>query len=159
MLHRNARRVVEAAEALGLEIDVHEFPDGTRTAEDAARAIGVEVGQIVKSLVFLADGAPVVALVSGSNQLDEKKLAAAAGASSTGRATAEQVREATGYPVGGVPPLGHATDLATYIDEDLLRFDEVWAAAGTPHLNFAIAPSDLARVTGNRVCDLARRPA
>jgi Cys-tRNA(Pro) deacylase len=156
-LHRNARRVVEAASALGLAIEVHEFPDGTRTAEDAARAIGVEVGQIVKSLVFLADGAPVVALVSGSNQLDEKKLAVAAGASSTGRATAEQVREATGFPVGGVPPVGHATPLPIYVDEDLLTYGEVWAAAGTPHLNFAIAPSDLARVTGDRVRDLARR--
>src|SRR3954470_6041039 len=124
MLHRNARRVVEAAADLGLSIDVHEFPDGTRTAEDAARAIGVEVGQIVKSLVFLADGAPVVALVSGANQLDERKLASAAGAASTKRATAEQVRDATGFPVGGVPPLGHSTDLAIFVDEDLLGFDE-----------------------------------
>ena len=157
MLHRNAQRVVEAAAALGLDLEVHEFPDGTRTAEDAARAIGVEVGQIVKSLVFLADGEPVVALVSGSNQLDENKLAAAAGAASTGRATAEQVREATGFPVGGVPPLGHATELPIFVDEDLLTYDEVWAAAGTPHLNFAIAPADLARVTGDRVRDLARR--
>src|SRR4051794_23175667 len=157
MLHRNARRVVDAAAALGLDLDVHEFPDGTRTAEDAARAIGVEVGQIVKSLVFLADGAPVVALVSGANQLDEKKLASAAGAASTKRATAEQVREATGFPVGGVPPLGHSSELAIFVDEDLLGFDEVWAAAGTPHLNFAIAPDDLVRVTGGRVGDLARR--
>jgi Cys-tRNA(Pro) deacylase len=157
MLHRNARRVVEAASALGLDIDVHEFPDGTRTAEDAARAIGVEVAQIVKSLVFLADGSPVVALVSGSNQLDEKKLAVAAGASTTGRATAEQVREATGFPVGGVPPIGHTSPLPIFVDEDLLAYEEVWAAAGTPHLNFAIAPKDLARVTGDRVRDLARR--
>ena len=156
MLHRNAQRVVEAAEALGLTLDVHEFPDGTRTADDAARAIGVPVGAIVKSLVFLADGVPVVALVSGSNQLDEAKLAAAAGASSTGRATAEQVREATGYPVGGVPPFGHATALRTFVDQDLLGHDVVWAAAGTPHLNFAIASAELARVTGGAVCDLAR---
>ena len=120
-------------------------------------AIGVEVGQIVKSLVFLADDVPVVALVSGSNQLDERKLAAAAGASSTGRASAEQVREATGYPVGGVPPLGHATELRTFVDDDLLTHDEVWAAAGTPHLNFAIAPAELVRVTGGTVCDLRRR--
>jgi Cys-tRNA(Pro) deacylase len=157
MLHRNATRVVEAAAGLGLVIEVHEFPDGTRTAEDAARAIGVEVGQIVKSLVFLADGEPVVALVSGANQLDEAKLALAAGATTTGRASAERVREATGFPVGGVPPLGHANELATFVDEDLLAFDEVWAAAGTPHLNFAIAPQDLSRVTGERVCDLAKR--
>src|SRR3954470_23385569 len=120
MLHRNARRVVEAAADLGLSIDVHEFPDGTRTAEDAARAIGVEVGQIVKSLEFLADGAPGVALVSGANRLDEKQLGAGAGALCTRRATAEQVREATGFPVGGIPPLGHSTDLAVFVDEDLL---------------------------------------
>src|SRR5688500_13759488 len=128
MLHRNAQRVVDfASSSFGVSLDVHEFPDGTRTAEDAGRAIGVAVGQIVKSLVFLADGAPVVALVSGANQLDEAKLAAAAGASTTGRASAEQVREATGYPVGGVPPFGHTTSLATFVDEDLLGFDVVWA--------------------------------
>jgi Cys-tRNA(Pro) deacylase len=157
MLHRNAQRVVEAGAAAGFAVEVHEFPDGTRTAEDAARAIGVDVGQIVKSLVFLADGAPVVALVSGSNQLDEAKLAGASGASSTGRATAEQVREATGYPVGGVPPFGHATELRTFVDRDLLAYDEVWAAAGTPHLNFAIAPADLVRISAGTVADLARR--
>ena len=156
-LHRNAVRVVEAARALGLDLEVRAFPDGTRTADDAARAIGVAVGQIVKSLVFLADGAPVVALVSGANQLDEAKLAAAAGASSTGRATADEVRAATGFPVGGVPPFGHATDLRTFVDEDLLAHDEVWAAAGTPHLNFAVPSAELARVTGGTVCDLARR--
>ena len=156
MLHRNAQRVVDAAAGLGLTLEVREFPDGTRTAEDAARAIGVEVGQIVKSLVFLADGRPVVALVSGSNQLDERKLAMVAGVAKTARATAEQVREATGYPVGGVPPFGHATPLATFVDEDLLAHDVVWAAAGTPHLNFAISPTELVRVTGGTVSSLAR---
>ena len=158
MLHRNAQRVVDfASSSFGVSLEVHEFPDGTRTAEDAARAIGVAVGQIVKSLVFLADGTPVVALVSGANQLDEGKLAAAAGASTTGRASAEQVREATGYPVGGVPPFGHATSLATFVDEDLLSFDAVWAAAGTPHLNFSITPPELVRLSGGTVADLARR--
>jgi Cys-tRNA(Pro) deacylase len=156
MLHRNAQRVIDAAAELGFVLDVQEFPDGTRTADDAARAIGVEVGQIVKSLVFLADGQPVVALVSGSNQLDERKLAAAAGAERTGRASAEQVRAATGYPVGGVPPFGHATPLRTFVDRDLLTHAEVWAAAGTPHLNFAIASTELVRVTGGAVCELAR---
>ena len=158
MLHRNAQRVVDfASSSFGVSLDVHEFPDGTRTAEDAARAIGVVVGQIVKSLVFLADGAAVVALVSGANQLDEAKLAAASGASTTGRASAEQVRDATGYPVGGVPPFGHATSLATFVDEDLLGFDVVWAAAGTPHLNFSITPAELVRLSGGTVADLARR--
>lgn len=159
MLHRNAQRVVEAAAGLGLALDVREFPDGTRTADDAARAIGVAVGQIVKSLVFLADGSPVLALVSGANQLDEAKLARAAGATTTGRATADQVRQVTGYPVGGVPPFGHATDLPTFVDEDLLAHDEVWAAAGTPHLNFAVSSAELVRVTGGAVCDLRRATA
>jgi Cys-tRNA(Pro) deacylase len=159
MLHRNAQRVVEAGAAAGFAVEVHEFPDGTRTADDAARAIGVEVGQIVKSLVFLADGEPVVALVSGRNQLDEARLAAAAGASTTGRATAEQVREATGYPVGGVPPFGHARALATFVDRDLLAYDVVWAAAGTPHLNFSIPPDELVRVSGGTVADLRAAPA
>lgn len=156
-MHKNAQRVVDfASSSYGVALEVHEFPDGTRTADDAARAIGVEVGQIVKSLVFLADGAPVVALVSGSNQLDEKKLAVAAGAASTGRASAEQVREATGYPVGGVPPFGHSSTLATFVDADLLAYDVVWAAAGTPHLNFSIAPEELVRLSGGTVADLAR---
>jgi prolyl-tRNA editing enzyme YbaK/EbsC (Cys-tRNA(Pro) deacylase) len=106
--------------------------------------------------VFLADGAPVVALVSGANQLDEQKLAAAAGASSTGRASAEQVREATGYPVGGVPPFAYSSDLRTFVDEQLLAFDELWAAAGTPHLNFAISPAELVRLSGGTVSDLAK---
>ena len=157
MLHRNSQRVADAAAAVGLAIEVLEFPDGTRTADDAARAIGVDVGQIVKSLVFLADEAPVVALVSGANQLSEQKLAAAAAAAGTRRATAEQVRDATGYPVGGVPPFGHASALPTFVDEDLLRFDVVWAAAGTPHHNFSIRPAELIRLSGGVVADLARR--
>ncbi len=155
-LHKNARRVVDAGAAAGLTVEVHEFPAGTRTADDAALAIGVAVGQIVKSLVFLADDAPVVALVSGANQLDETKLAAAAGASSTGRATADQVRKATGFPVGGVPPFGHLSALRTFVDRDLLAHDVVWAAAGTPHLNFSLTPADLVRVTAGTVCDLGR---
>ncbi|MEA3077083.1 MAG: hypothetical protein QOF60_1991 [Actinomycetota bacterium] len=155
--HRNVLRVVSAGSALGFVVAPVAFSEGTRTAEDAAAAIGVPVGAIVKSLVFLADGAPVVALVSGSNLLDEAKLALASGASSTGRASAVEVRDATGYPVGGVPPFGHETLLPTFVDEDLLAYAEVWAAAGTPHVNFAITPSELVRVTGGTVCDLAAR--
>jgi Cys-tRNA(Pro) deacylase len=157
--HPNVRRVVEAGAAAGFTVVPHVFAEGTRTADDAAAAIGVPVGAIVKSLVFLADGAPVLALVSGSNRLDEAKLAAAAGASSTERATAVQVREATGYPVGGVPPFGHATTLAAFVDADLLGYAEVWAAAGTPHVNFAITPAELVRITAGAVCDLAALPA
>lgn len=154
-LHRNAERVLAAARALGLDIEPREFPDGTRTAEDAARAIGVDVGQIVKSLVFLVDGAPVLALVSGRNQLDETKLGGPGAV--VARADANTVRDVTGYPVGGVPPLGHATPLPVFVDEDLLAYDEVWAAAGTPHHNFASRPQELVRATGGVVRDIARR--
>jgi Cys-tRNA(Pro) deacylase len=156
--HPNVRRVVEAAADRGFELIPHAFNETTRTAEDAARAIGVDVGQIVKSLVFVVDGKPVVALVSGSNQLDESKLAAAGSvtAASTTRATAVEVRDATGYPVGGVPPLGHANPLPIFVDRDLLAYDVVWAAAGTPNVNFAVPPHDLVRITGGTVCDLAR---
>ena len=157
VLHRNSQRVVDFASSFGVSLEVGEFPGGTRTADDAAAAIGVGVGQIVKSLVFLADGAPVVALGSGANQLSEAKLAASSGASSTRRASAEQVREATGYPVGGVPPFAHASSLATFVDEDLLAFDVVWAAAGTPHHNFSISPAELLRLSGGTVADVARR--
>ena len=104
-LHPNARRVADAARELGLDIDVRTFPAGTKTAADAAAAIGVEVGQIVKSLIFAVDGEVVVAYVSGANQLDEKKLAAAAGGAKAGRVDADVVRQATGYPIGGVPPV------------------------------------------------------
>lgn len=155
-LHRNARAVTEAARALGLAIDVREFPDGTRTAEDAARAIGVSVGQIVKSLIFRVDGEVVVALVSGPNRLDEALLAVAAGRpeAAVGRVDATGVRAATGYPIGGVPPFGHPQPITTYVDEDLLGFDAVWAAAGTPRHVFAVASDDLVRVTGGRVVPL-----
>lgn len=155
-MHRNARRVIEAARNLGIDIAPREFPEGTRTAADAAAAIGVELGQIVKSLVFSVDDELVIALVSGDNMLDEARLADAAGGAHASRVDAEQVRAATGYPVGGVPPIGHATPLRVFVDEDLLRFDEVWAAAGTPHHNFAVAPGELVRVTGARVGRLAR---
>lgn len=155
--HPNVRRVVAAGTRLAFEVRPRDFAEHTRTADDAARAIGVETAQIVKSLVFLADGSPVVALVGGDRRLDEDKLAAAAGASTTGRATAEQVREATGYPIGGVPPFGHSSALPTFVDEGLLVHDQVWAAAGTPNANFPIPPDELVRVTDGRVCDLARR--
>jgi Cys-tRNA(Pro) deacylase len=153
-VHKNVRRVVAAAEAAGLPIEPREFPEGTRTAADAAAAIGVELGQIVKSLLFAVDGQVVLALVSGSNQLDEKRLAVAAGGSAAGRVDAQTVRDATSYPIGGVPPIGLATDLPVFVDRDLLQYDVLWAAAGTPHVNFAVTPTDLVRVTGGTVCDL-----
>ncbi len=154
--HRNVVRVVEAARQLGLEITPVRFPDGAKTAADAAAAIGVEVGQIVKSLIFAVDGRVVLAYVSGANQLDEAKLAAAAGGEHCARVDADTVRQATGYPIGGVPPFGHATDQEAFVDPDLLVYDEVWAAAGTWHDVFAIAPADLVRASGATVTDLKR---
>src|SRR5688572_24726967 len=130
---------------MGVEVVPREFPDGTRSAADAAMAIGVDLGQIVKSLVFAVDGEAVVALVSGDNLLDEAKLAQVAGGSRAWREDADTVRDATGFPVGGVPPFGHREPLRVFIDEDLLTFDELWAAAGTPHCNFDITPSELVR--------------
>ena len=155
-MHRNVKAVVEAGSLLGVAVRPREFPEGTRTAVDAALAIGVDLGQIVKSLVFCVDGEVVVALMSGTNLLDEAKLASVAGGERAWREDAETVREATGFPVGGVPPFGHREPLRVFVDADLLQYDEVWAAAGTPQVNFAVAPDSLVRATAGTVCDLAR---
>jgi len=156
-MHPNVVRVVSAAKERGLEIATKCFPEGTKTAADAAAAIGVSVGQIVKSLVFGVDGEIVMALVSGSNQLDEKKLAAAAGGAKCARVDADAVRDATGFPIGGVPPFGHSTQLRVFVDPDLLQYDEVWAAAGTWNDNFGANPNDIVRVAGGVVTDLKRQ--
>jgi prolyl-tRNA editing enzyme YbaK/EbsC (Cys-tRNA(Pro) deacylase) len=157
-VHRNTQLVVDAAATLGLAVEPVTYPDGTRTAEDAARAIGCDVAQIVKSLVFDLvhddEVRPVMALVSGANRLDEQKLVAAAGAEGTRRADADRVREVTGFPIGGVPPFGHPAPVRTFVDEDLLRHDEVWAAGGTPQVVFGVAPQALVEATGGTVTDL-----
>ena len=155
-IHPNVVRVTAAAKERGLDISTRRFPEGTKTAADAAAAIGVTVGQIVKSLVFGVDNEIVMALVSGSNQLDEKKLALAAGGAKCARVDADAVREATGYPIGGVPPFGHSTQLRVFVDPDLLQYDEVWAAAGTWNDNFGANPIDIVRVAGGVVTDLKR---
>jgi len=155
-VHPNVVRVIEAGRARGLEIVTRRFPEGTKTAQDAADAIGVAVGQIVKSLVFAVDGEIVMAYVSGANQLDEKKLALAAGGAKCARVDADAVRAATGYPIGGVPPLGLATQLRIFMDPDLLHYDEVWAAAGTWNDVFPIDPRDLQRVTNGVVVEIKR---
>lgn len=152
-------RVLAAARGASLTIEVQRHPAGARTAEDAARAIGCDVAQIVKSLVFVADGRPVMALVAGSNRLDAARLAAACGASDVRRADADEVRSATGYAIGGVPPFGHATQLTVLVDRDLTDFGTVYAAAGLPDATFAIAPADLLRASRGTVMDLAERPA
>ena len=140
-------------EATDSGVTVRRFPEGTRTAAEAARAVGCEVGQIVKSLVFLAGGRPVVALVSGANRLDEGRLAGVAGEPVT-KADAGVARAATGYAIGGVPPFGHATDVPVFMDRDLLGYDVVWAAAGRPDSVFEIAPDRLRELSGARVTDL-----
>ena len=137
----------------GVGIEVRQFPQGTRTALDAARAVGCDVAQIVKSLVFVAAGQPVVALVSGANRLDEKRLGAIAG-EPVAKADAETAREATGYSIGGVPPFGHATDVRVFIDRDLMRHDVVWAAAGRPDSVFEITPERLRELSSATVADL-----
>lgn len=147
-------RVVDALKAAGLEVEIKEFTESTRTAEDAAAAVGTTVGQIVKSLVFLAGDDPILALVSGVNRAETAKLARLTGAAIR-RADADTVRRVTGFSIGGVPPLGHTTPLRAYLDRDLLRYDTVWAAAGTPNAVFAIAPGDLARIANARAVDLA----
>ncbi|HEY8497035.1 MAG TPA: YbaK/EbsC family protein [Limnochordales bacterium] len=148
-------RVRAALREKGVDTEIVEFAQSTRTAQEAADAIGTSVAQIVKSLVFVAGGQPFLALVSGANQADTDKLAALMGAP-VERADARIVREATGFAIGGVPPVGHATSLVTFIDEDLLQFEEVYAAAGTPHAIFRITPQELVRITGGRVVALAR---
>lgn len=155
-MHRNVSRVVEAGAALGIEVAPTTFPEGTKTAQDAADAIGCAVGQIVKSLIFAVDGEVVLGLVSGANQLDEQKLAAAAGGSRCSRVDADVVREATGFPIGGVPPFGHATQLRAFADSDLLAYEEVWAAAGTWHDVFPLAPEALVSAAAASVTDLRR---
>jgi Cys-tRNA(Pro) deacylase len=155
-MNSRVRAVVEAGKALDVEVAPREFPEGTRSAADAARAIGVDVGAIVKSLLFAVDGEAVVVLVSGANRLDEAKLAAAAGGRSAWRHDADTVREVTGFPVGGVPPFGHRQPLRTFVDAELMGYDEVWAAAGTASVNFSVHPDALVRATGGTVCDLAR---
>ena len=155
-VHPNTVRVIAAAREAGLEITTRRFPEGTKTAADAAAAIGVAVGQIVKSLVFAVDGEIVMAYVSGANQLDEKKLAAAAGGAKCSRVDADAVRAATGYPIGGVPPFGHSTQLRVFVDPDLLQYDEVWAAAGTWNDNFGANPNDIVRVASGVVTELKR---
>jgi Cys-tRNA(Pro) deacylase len=134
--------------------EVRRFPEGTRTAEDAARAVGCALGQIVKSLVFVAAGRPVVALVSGSNRLDPEKLAGLAGRP-VAKMDAEAARAATGYSIGGVPPFGHSTSLPVYVDRDLLSHQLVWAAAGRPDSVFAISPARLVELCHGKVADLA----
>ena len=142
------QRVIDSAAANGFEIEIVEYPDGTRTAPDAAAAVGCEVGQIVKSLIFSVNDELVLALTSGKNRVDTEALARAAGGDRCDRADADQVREITGFAIGGVPPLGHVNTVRSFFDPTLLEYDTVWAAAGTPRHVFPIDPAELLTITG-----------
>ena len=148
-------RFLEAATELGVQVHTQHYPDGTKTAADAAAAIGCDVAQIVKSLVFMADDGPVLVLTSGANRVDTHKVAAAIGAEKVRKADADEVRAATGFAIGGTPPFGHPSPVTTLIDPDLLGFEVVYAAAGTPDTNFGIAPPRLVEITGGAVTDVA----
>jgi prolyl-tRNA editing enzyme YbaK/EbsC (Cys-tRNA(Pro) deacylase) len=146
-------RFRQSASGLGVPVEVHRFPQGTKTAADAAAAIGCSIDQIVKSLVFVADGRAFLALTSGVNRADPDRLAAILGAGEVRRASADEAREATGFAIGGTPPFGHPQPLRVLIDRDLLAHEVLWAAAGTPDSVFPIVPDDLVRSSGGSPAD------
>ena len=159
-MHPTTARVAAALRQAGLETEVREFQDATRTAQQAADALGVPVGAIVKSLCFVADDLPVMVLVSGANRADTTRVRDALAASHVRRADAETVRAATGFAIGGVPPIAHARPLRLILDRDLMDYEQLWAAAGTPHSVFRITPAELLALTGWELADVAEeRPA
>lgn len=151
-LSPSAQRVQDALKTMGLELQVVELPDSTRTALEAAQAVGCRVEQIVKSIVFKAKRSerPVLVIASGANRVNERVIEELI-AEPLGKADADFVRQHTGFVIGGVPPLGHVEPIETFIDEDLLQYLEIWAAAGTPHAVFCLKPQDLVRIAGGRV--------
>jgi prolyl-tRNA editing enzyme YbaK/EbsC (Cys-tRNA(Pro) deacylase) len=151
-LNPSARKVQKALAGFGLDCRVKELSESTRTAVDAANAVGCDVGQIVKSLVFRGktSGSAVFVVASGANRVDEKLLAAIVG-EKIAKADADFVCEQAGFAIGGVPPVGHPVPLETYLDEDLLQYDELWAAAGTPNALFSLTPAQLCLITSGRV--------
>jgi len=156
-LSASAQKVQDALDARGYtHCRVVEMPDSTRTAAEAAAAIGCTVAQIAKSLVFhgAQSGAPVLVIASGTNRVDPQRLAGLLG-EPVEKPDADYVRERTGFVIGGVPPLGHREPIRTFIDQDLLAFDEIWAAAGTPRAVFRLTPDDLLRITGGEVAEIA----
>ena len=153
-LNPSAQKVQDVLHGLGLSCMVVEFPDTTRSAAEAAEAIGCRVCQIAKSLVFQAvSGRPVLVIASGSNRVNEEKLAALV-KEPVKRATPDFVREQTGFVIGGVPPVGHKQALATFIDQDLLQHVEIWAAAGHPHAVFKLSSDDLVKMTSGEIVDI-----
>jgi prolyl-tRNA editing enzyme YbaK/EbsC (Cys-tRNA(Pro) deacylase) len=150
-LSPSAQKIQDLLTSLGYEIRVIEHAGSTRTAQEAADRAGCELGQIVKSLIFRGrtSGKPILVLTSGANRVDEHLISKYAG-EPIGRADADFVRSVTGFAIGGVPPLGHVQTMETYLDEDFLQFQTVWAAAGTPNAIFELTPADLQKMTGSR---------
>jgi len=154
-LTSSAQKVQDALRDLGFDLTVIEHTESTRTAQEAADRIGVTLGQIVKSLVFKGktSGKPILVLTSGANRVDEKRIEAYAG-EKIERADANFVREVTGYAIGGVPPIAHVKQMEKYLDEDLLQYDLIWAAAGTPNAVFELTPDDLKKMTKGKVAKI-----
>lgn len=152
MLSSSARKVQQALSAIGMPLEVVELPDSTRTSQEAAAAVGCLVGQIAKSIIFQVHSShrPLLVIASGPNRVNEQVIARLVG-EDIGKADADFVRNRTGFVIGGVPPLGHAEQLETFIDQDLLQYSEIWAAAGTPHAVFRLTPADLVKMTKGRV--------
>jgi prolyl-tRNA editing enzyme YbaK/EbsC (Cys-tRNA(Pro) deacylase) len=155
MLSSSAQKVQGALDAFGMTLQVVELPASTRSAAEAAQAIGCQVGQIAKSLVFMGKktGYPVLVIASGANRVNEKQIGELLG-EAIAKADADFVRQQTGFVIGGVPPVGHAQPLNTFVDEDLLEYEVIWAAAGTPHAVFQLEPSNLVRITSGRVVSI-----
>jgi prolyl-tRNA editing enzyme YbaK/EbsC (Cys-tRNA(Pro) deacylase) len=151
-LSPSAQKVADALKKLNISCQVMELPESTRTAPEAAQAVGCVVGQIVKSLIFRSEESnnPVLILVSGSNRVDEAQIAMVIGENIL-RADPDFVREKTGFAIGGIPPIGFPTPITTLIDQALLKYEEVWAAAGTPHAVFSIQPAELVKAAGGRI--------
>jgi len=151
-LSPSAQKVQDALHDLGFDLDVIEDAESTRTAQEAADRVGVTLGQIVKSLIFRGktSGKPILVLTSGANRVNEKRIMEYSG-EKIERPDANYVREVTGYAIGGVPPIAHAHTMETYLDEDLLQYDIIWAAGGTPKAVFKLTPDDLQKMTGGRV--------
>ena len=151
-LSPSAQKVQDALRTLGFDLTVIEHAESTRTAQEAAERVGVTLGQIVKSLIFKGktSGKPILVLTSGANRVDEKRIKTYAG-EKIQRADADFVRAVTGYAIGGVPPIAHAQPMGTYLDEDLLQYNVIWAAAGTPNAVFELTPIDLQKMTQGKV--------
>ncbi|MGI9608752.1 MAG: YbaK/EbsC family protein [Acidimicrobiia bacterium] len=156
MVSPSVGRVTSAASAAGLELEIVEYPVGTRSAADAAAAVGCDVAQIVKSMIFNTETGLVLALTSGVHQVDPPKLAQVIGVESCGRADADEVRATTGFAIGGVAPFGHLSRITAVMDPHLFEFDRVWAAAGTPRHVFPIQPTTLQRIAGAEIGEFTK---